>query len=506
MAEGSSDPPDLSLDEASHQKPYQHKPRRGRPRYNNDRNLNSYDPSQPYGHFQQGFKPPFNQDNSNYASHQHPPYQGEDGARRRGRGRGRREGNRGVNGSFGGSSSGWQRPGSDFGNNRGAAGFHSRAHPMDGPDGPSWRREDTGRNFEQSNEDPDAWAKKPRKFSQEQRRGPQNEKGTYFKENNTAVERSNDTKGENPPLDIRERSQRSRTGPIKPPKPLFQEETGSERGASIQDESGHGRSSQDPAFKAGRGSGRNTPLQARGGRRTHQNQRPGQRNWDKMPESKETQTGRLIEQLSEEKYECMVCCDVIRCMAPVWSCLSCFHVFHLNCIKKWARSPASQADDSAEGWRCPACQNVALKQPTSYTCFCGKVTNPEWQRSEIPHSCGDMCGKKRSGVDCNHPCNILCHPGPCPQCPAFITKSCICGKTSQPMRCGQGTVLQCDKVCAALLKCAKHTCSQVCHSGACQPCQLQVQQVCYCGVTTREVLCGTDKDGFDGSGLSLIHI
>lgn len=36
----------------------------------------------------------------------------------------------------------------------------------------------------------------------------------------------------------------------------------------------------------------------------------------------------------------------------------------------------------------------------------GKVTNPEWQRSEIPHSCGDMCGKKRSGVNCNHPCNM----------------------------------------------------------------------------------------------------
>lgn len=47
---------------------------------------------------------------------------------------------------------------------------------------------------------------------------------------------------------------------------------------------------------------------------------------------------------------------------------------------------------------------------------------------------------------------------------------------SQPMRCGQGTVRQCDKVCGALLNCAEHTCAQVCHSGACQPCQLQVQQ------------------------------
>lgn len=146
----------------------------------------------------------------------------------------------------------------------------------------------------------------------------------------------------------------------------------------------------------------------------------------------------------------------------------------------------------------------------------------------------------------------LCHPGPCPSCPAFVTKSCVCGKTrylcscvwlkshvlvflnvlpvvplSQPMRCGQLSLLQCDKVCGALLNCAEHTCTQVCHSGQCQPCQLQVQQcechmqwssrlwvkhhhnsrllplclvVCYCGVTVRETLCGTDRGGFDGVG------
>ena len=58
------------------------------------------------------------------------------------------------------------------------------------------------------------------------------------------------------------------------------------------------------------------------------------------------QTGYLIEQLTTEKYECMVCCESVRVTAPVWSCQSCYHVFHLNCIKKWARSPASQAGQS----------------------------------------------------------------------------------------------------------------------------------------------------------------
>lgn len=308
-----ADPPDLNPDGASHQKPYQHKPRRGRPRHNNDRNLssNSYDPSQQYGHFHQGFKPPFSHDNSNYALRQHPPYHEEDGARRRGRGRGRREGN----GDFGGSSSWWQRPGGDFGNNRGASAYRSGAPLMDGPDGPNWRREDSGRNLEQSSEDQDARAKKPRRFSQEQRRRHQNERGNHSKENNPTAggQRANDTKVETQTSDISDRTQRSRTvpdfqhddhqrkhteakrrtGPIKPPKQPAQDETGSERRSSVQDDSAHYRSSQDlAASKAGRGSGRNTPLQARGGRRTHhQNHRPAQRNWDKIPESKETQTG-----------------------------------------------------------------------------------------------------------------------------------------------------------------------------------------------------------------------
>ncbi|CAL8398842.1 unnamed protein product [Arctogadus glacialis] len=324
------------------------------------------------------------------------------------------------------------------------------------------------------------------------------------------------TKGKNYHSDQRERTQKSRrgpeqsvhrllplqqnlqsqgppprrSGPIKPPQARREDSRAERREGSPEDP------------------GRPKPPQAderkdkdRGQRRAPQrDQKPSQERWDNTSKSKESQTGCLIEQLSQEKYECMVCCDVIRLMSPVWSCHGCYHVFHLNCIKKWARSPASQAEDSTEGWRCPACQNVAPKQPASYICFCGKVTNPEWQRSEIPHSCGDLCGKKRTGADCPHSCNILCHPGPCPQCPAFVTKSCLCGKTSQPVRCGQAAVLQCTSVCGAILNCTQHTCAQVCHAGTCQPCQLEVQQVCYCGAVERQVLCGTDKDASDGTG------
>ncbi|XP_069814268.1 transcriptional repressor NF-X1 [Dendropsophus ebraccatus] len=226
------------------------------------------------------------------------------------------------------------------------------------------------------------------------------------------------------------------------------------------------------------------------------------RQWKKhdIPKSKETHTGSLIEQLTAEKYECMVCCEVIRVMAPVWSCQSCYHVFHLNCIKKWARSPASQAEDANSGWRCPACQNVSSRAPSIYTCFCGKVNNPEWNRNEIPHSCGELCGKKRSGLDCPHTCNILCHPGPCPSCPAFMTKTCECGRTSQSVRCGQSSTMHCANVCGNPLNCAEHNCNQVCHAGKCQPCQQIIHQACYCGGSSRDVLCGTDKDNYDGFG------
>lgn len=218
-----------------------------------------------------------------------------------------------------------------------------------------------------------------------------------------------------------------------------------------------------------------------------------------MLKNVETHTGSLIEQLTTEKYECMVCCELVRVTAPVWSCQSCYHVFHLNCIKKWARSPASQADGQS-GWRCPACQNVSAHVPNTYTCFCGKVRNPEWSRNEIPHSCGEVCRRKQPGQDCPHSCNLLCHPGPCPPCPAFMTKTCECGRTRHTVRCGQAVSVHCSNPCDSILNCGQHHCAELCHGGPCQPCRVILNQVCYCGSTSRDVLCGTDMGKSDGFG------
>ncbi|XP_033010257.1 transcriptional repressor NF-X1 isoform X3 [Lacerta agilis] len=166
--------------------------------------------------------------------------------------------------------------------------------------------------------------------------------------------------------------------------------------------------------------------------------------------------------------------------------------------KKQNDAPKSKEThtDGNSGWRCPACQNVSSQVPNIYTCFCGRVKNPEWNRNEIPHSCGELCRKKRSAQDCPHLCNILCHPGPCPSCPAFMTKKCECGRTSHSVRCGHSTAIQCTNICGNVLNCGTHSCTQICHSGKCQPCELTVKQVCYCGSTSREVLCGTSEDHF----------
>ncbi len=53
------------------------------------------------------------------------------------------------------------------------------------------------------------------------------------------------------------------------------------------------------------------------------------------------QARMLTDQLIEESYECMVCCDRIRSSQPLWSCQNCYHLFHLKCIKQWAGSEAA---------------------------------------------------------------------------------------------------------------------------------------------------------------------
>ena len=53
------------------------------------------------------------------------------------------------------------------------------------------------------------------------------------------------------------------------------------------------------------------------------------------------QSDVLSQQLFSGQYECMVCCERVRVKDPVWSCSTCYHIFHLKCIKKWAKIPTN---------------------------------------------------------------------------------------------------------------------------------------------------------------------
>uniref|UniRef100_A0A7N1A4D8 NF-X1-type zinc finger protein NFXL1 n=1 Tax=Kalanchoe fedtschenkoi TaxID=63787 RepID=A0A7N1A4D8_KALFE len=216
----------------------------------------------------------------------------------------------------------------------------------------------------------------------------------------------------------------------------------------------------------------------------------------------------LQEKLAKGSVECMICYDMVRRSAPIWSCSSCYSIFHLNCIRKWARAPTS-VDLIAEknqgvNWRCPGCQSVQLSTPKEirYECFCRKRVDPPSDLYLTPHSCGESCGKpleKEAPVAgnskdylCPHVCVLQCHPGPCPPCKAFAPPcSCPCGKKIITTRCSdRKSVLTCGQRCNKLLDCWRHRCEKVCHVGSCDPCDSMIAASCFCKKKVEVLRCG----------------
>uniref|UniRef100_A0A158PAX5 R3H domain-containing protein n=1 Tax=Angiostrongylus cantonensis TaxID=6313 RepID=A0A158PAX5_ANGCA len=218
----------------------------------------------------------------------------------------------------------------------------------------------------------------------------------------------------------------------------------------------------------------------------HQNSRRPFRSHQRRVKNNFQIAERLIQQLEDRCYECAICCQVILPKEAIWSCRICYQMFHISggCIINWAKK--SKEDDNR--WRCPTCQTKCDAIPYNYFCFCGKQRNPTAHVSEIPHSCGNICGGKRSAT-CPHPCNEVCHPGPCPECPVMLTRTCNCGNVEMAVRCGSDVETKCDKVCDLLLECGIHRCTRVCHEGECGPCKVMTQQSCFCGSSSRKILC-----------------
>ncbi|KAH0467528.1 hypothetical protein IEQ34_004766 [Dendrobium chrysotoxum] len=212
----------------------------------------------------------------------------------------------------------------------------------------------------------------------------------------------------------------------------------------------------------------------------------------------------IQDKLARGAVECLSCYDMVRRSTPIWSCSTCFSIFHLNCIRKWARSPACIA---ADDWHCPGCQ-IPQSTPArdlSYTCFCGRRRDPPNDQHLSPHSCGKPCGKPLDGggkeLRCPHVCVLQCHPGPCPPCKAFAPRrKCPCGKTNVVRKCSdRRAALSCEKPCNRFLGCGRHTCERVCHNGACGSCQELLTTKCFCGKKEQEVVCSdvAMKGNFD---------
>lgn len=162
-----------------------------------------------------------------------------------------------------------------------------------------------------------------------------------------------------------------------------------------------------------------------------------------------TQRERLEQLIIQRTLECLVCCEKLRHSDKIWSCRQCYHILHLQCVKRWAESSKLEA-----GWRCPACQNVYKDVPYDYFCYCGRQYNPSLEPGLTPHSCGSACG--RAGRLCSHKCTLICHPGACPDCNVIVTRYCGCGSTTQTVKCNSTVSVTCENVCNKVLRCGSH--------------------------------------------------
>ncbi|XP_077355994.1 NF-X1-type zinc finger protein NFXL1 [Festucalex cinctus] len=213
-------------------------------------------------------------------------------------------------------------------------------------------------------------------------------------------------------------------------------------------------------------------------------------------------TGQYVSELFQSgALTCLICIASVKRTQAVWSCSSCFSLFHLPCIQKWARDSVfllCSATDEDFGrkqhpWPCPKCraEYPHAATPSRYMCYCGKLQDPPADPWLAPHSCGGVCHKELK-PSCGHACLLLCHPGPCPPCPKMVSVSCLCGKAKPlPRRCSN-QAWSCQQPCGKLLACQQHACSQPCHS-ECSPCPRVSVQKCVCGRQKSERPCADPK-------------
>lgn len=212
----------------------------------------------------------------------------------------------------------------------------------------------------------------------------------------------------------------------------------------------------------------------------------------------------LEDKLSKGQIECMICYDMVKREAAVWSCGGCYAIFHIACIRKWAKAPisadfslSSSNQVSVGNWRCPGCQSPQFLsvEEIKYRCFCSQVPEPQVDYYLTPHSCGGPCMKSLSSAKsphCKHVCTMQCHPGPCLPCNALAPPQfCPCGKMSYSQRCSElKNAKSCGQVCGHQLQCGRHYCQKICHEGPCGSCDTILTVNCFCGRKREAMACG----------------
>lgn len=217
---------------------------------------------------------------------------------------------------------------------------------------------------------------------------------------------------------------------------------------------------------------------------------------------------RIHEDVDNGNYECAVCTNEIYRNSKIWSCRTCWSIFHLSCIKKWSSSEGSamarpQTEDGSmpppRQWRCPGCNLPKDSLPTNFTCWCEKETEPRPLPGIPPFSCGQTCSRRHLlQKECPHSCSDLCHAGPCKPCPQMgPQQSCFCGRESLTRRCVDTDYKNgwsCGQVCGELMPCGEHFCDRPCHEGLCGACEVPVEARCYCGQVEKEIICSDKAD------------
>lgn len=212
---------------------------------------------------------------------------------------------------------------------------------------------------------------------------------------------------------------------------------------------------------------------------------------------------RTHEDIAHGIYECPICTNEVARNSKIWSCKTCWTVFHLSCIKKWSTNEGStQAQQRNEDgnlppprqWRCPGCNLPKDVLPSNYTCWCAKEADPRPISGIPPHSCGQTCGKMRIlPKQCPHPCELPCHAGPCPPCTHIgPSQTCFCGKKTMSRRCvdtNYDSGWSCEEICGDMMPCGEHTCQKPCHEGLCGGCEVHMDCRCYCGKVEQTIVC-----------------